>query len=460
MSELPKGWESKQLKELFSFVLGGDWGKDPEYPDADFETVYCIRGTEFRNWKKEKGLTSVKRKVKSSSVEKRKLQEGDILIEISGGGPDQPVGRTIMIDEQALKLHENTPLVCTNFIRLARPQDSVSSRYLNYYLQSFYLSGEVTKYQGGSNNLRNLKFKEYEKIEVPIAPLEEQKRIADKLDSVLAKVEAAQARLDKIPAILKRFRQSVLAAATSGELTKEWRKTHRERSNSLSNFFIEEYDGSRLTELPANWGYVEFKNAAIIKSNLVDPKLSPKSIHLAPNHIEPNTGRVLEQVTVEEDGVKSSKHRFFEGQLIYSKIRPYLNKVCLVSFSGLCSADMYPIEPKIDEKYLLYVMLSEQFVFFASQQQGRVVLPKINQKALNKIPIPVPPEREQTEISRKVEELLSKAEIVERQYWAAKRSISHLNQSILSKAFKGELLSNTVNSEIEAIENSIEALNA
>ncbi len=59
----------------------------------------------------------------------------------------------------------------------------------------------------------------------PLPPLNEQIRIANKLDSLLAKVEAAQTRLDKIPTLLKRFRQSVLAAATSGELTKEWRET-------------------------------------------------------------------------------------------------------------------------------------------------------------------------------------------------------------------------------------------
>ena len=61
-------------------------------------------------------------------------------------------------------------------------------------------------------------------LEVPIAPLDEQKRIADKLDAVLAQVDACRERLDRVPAILKRFRQAVLAAATSGKLTEEWRE--------------------------------------------------------------------------------------------------------------------------------------------------------------------------------------------------------------------------------------------
>tara|TARA_Y100000310_G_scaffold334398_1_gene414086 strand:+ start:960 stop:2294 length:1335 start_codon:yes stop_codon:yes gene_type:complete len=444
MSELPKGWKVKLLGDLIE--LNKKFKDVPEDTLCGFVPMGLIPVSITDKLRYEEKYWSDCRKGYTH------FKDGDVLL--AKITPCFENGKSALVEGLPNGIGSGS----TEFF-VMRPLD-IEARYLHAFVKTKDFMDKCRVQMTGSVGHKRVPKDYLLNYPVPVAPLEEQKRIADKLDSVLAKVEAAQARLDKIPAILKRFRQSVLAAATSGELTKEWRKAHRERSNSLSNFFIEEYDGSRLTELPANWGYVEFKNAAIIKSNLVDPKLSPKSIHLAPNHIEPNTGRVLEQVTVEEDGVKSSKHRFFEGQLIYSKIRPYLNKVCLVSFSGLCSADMYPIEPKIDEKYLLYVMLSEQFVFFASQQQGRVVLPKINQKALNKIPIPVPPEREQTEISRKVEELLSKAEIVERQYWAAKRSISHLNQSILSKAFKGELLSNTVNSEIEAIENSIEALNA
>ena len=61
-------------------------------------------------------------------------------------------------------------------------------------------------------------------LRAPLAPLNEQKRIADKLDAVLARVDACRERLDRVPAILKRFRQAVLAAATSGKLTEEWRE--------------------------------------------------------------------------------------------------------------------------------------------------------------------------------------------------------------------------------------------
>ena len=121
----PNGWHLTQLKELFDFVIGGDWGKLPEYDDSEFSEVLCIRGSEFRNWSKDKGKTSSLRKIKNASLIKRKLKKGDLLIEISGGGPDQPVGRTVLIDEEVLSFQSNMPKVCTNFLRLARPNSKL-----------------------------------------------------------------------------------------------------------------------------------------------------------------------------------------------------------------------------------------------------------------------------------------------------------------------------------------------
>ena len=315
-----------------------------------------------------------------------------------------------------------------------------------YYLLRNEKDNFIKKGKGGAQpNISQAVLKEHM---VCLPPLNEQIRIANKLDSVLAKVDAAQARLEKIPALLKRFRQAVLSAATSGELTREWRSNFSTRyDNQFSADAIDEYDGQLLNELPDTWCYLPFSGAADIRSNLVDPQLSPQAIHLAPNHIESNTGRILELATVQQDAVISGKHRFFPGQLVYSKIRPYLNKVCYVDFPGLCSADMYPITPRIEPKYLLYYMLSGKFVSWTAQQQGRVVLPKINQKALSKIPVPTPSLPEQKEIARRVESLFALADAVEKQYLDAKKRTDRLTQSLLAKAFRGELVPQDPNDE-------------
>jgi hypothetical protein len=91
--------------------------------------------------------------------------------------------------------------------------------------------------------------------------------------------------------------------------------------------------------------------------------------------------------------------------------------------------------------------LSERFVNWTSQQQGRVVLPKINQNALNKIPVPTPSINEQKEIVRRVESLFALADTVEKQYLAAKQRLDRLSQSLLAKAFRGELVPQDPNDE-------------
>ena len=129
--ELPKNWVESELSTIISYVIGGDWGKDPEsIDDDDFIEVLCIRGSEIKNWNENKGNTASLRKIKKSSLANRKLQIGDILLEISGGGPDQPVGRTVFIDNDVLNFEPKIEKVCTNFLRLVRIHDNINSSYI------------------------------------------------------------------------------------------------------------------------------------------------------------------------------------------------------------------------------------------------------------------------------------------------------------------------------------------
>lgn len=429
MSQLPQSWDSIQLKDLFSFVLGGDWGKEPEYSDKDFKTVFCIRGTEFKRWSKEKGATSVERKVKNSSAEKRKLKSGDILIEISGGGPEQPVGRTVLIDDAALKHNPDYPKVCTNFIRLTRPKDSVDSRYLNYYLQNFYVSGEVVNYQGGSNNLRNLKFKEYETIKVPVAPFEEQKRIADKLDSVLAKVEAAQARLDKIPTILKRFRQSVLAAATSGELTKDWRE---------ENEIDENWEVYKLKELSNSIRSGSGKKPSGVENGT--PILRSSAVRIL--DIDYSDFRTI------EESLLTDRDLIQDGDLLFTRLSGSKEYVGNCAKVGNLSRKMaYPdrlFKVELNDIELadyieVYCSSPSYFKYIEESIKSSAGHQRITTEVIKGIEIKLPSKNERDEILRVINLLFAKASKVERQYLNAKSKIDSLTQSILSKAFSGKL---------------------
>lgn len=160
-------------------------------------------------------------------------------------------------------------------------------------------------------------------------------------------------------------------------------------------------------EVPEGWVWGRFCQVANIASNLVDPASFPDEPHVAPDSIEKATGRLLGYRTVRQDTVTSGKHRFFPGQILYSKIRPNLNKVVTVDFPGLCSADMYPITPFCGRGYLHKVMLGADFVEAVTSDDNRVAMPKVNQEQLQAVAIPLPPLAEQHRIVARVDELMA-----------------------------------------------------
>ncbi len=187
---------------------------------------------------------------------------------------------------------------------------------------------------------------------------------------------------------------------------------------------------------------MQFSEVAEVKSNLVDPADYQDFPHIAPDNIEKKTGALLEYHTIAEDGVKSRKHLFCAGQILYSKIRPNLSKVVIVDFDGLCSADMYPINAKENTRYLWYYMLSDEFLGQASNAGSRSVLPKINQKELSKIIVQMTSLKEQQAIVKILDELFVKEQQAKEAAEAVLDQIDTMKKAILARAFRGELGTN------------------
>ncbi|MBD2357031.1 restriction endonuclease subunit S [Tolypothrix sp. FACHB-123] len=329
-----------------------------------------------------------------------------------------------------------------NHAHVLRPTNVIDVNFLNYSLQYYPFTPLTT----GTTGRRKLTQKSLLSAPYILPPLHEQKRIVAKIEELNDRTQRAKEALEAIPQLCDRFRQSVLAAAFRGDLTADWReqnpdvepasdfleKIHNKKSQSFTTEFQR--------ELPETWIWAKFADVAEIKSNLVSPSDYLEFPHIAPNHIVSNTGELLEFTTIKEDKVTSPKHLFEPGQILYSKIRPYLAKAVLVNFVGLCSADMYPISTFINTAFLHQWMICPEFTEIASSQQGRTVLPKINQAALNQLVVPLPPIEEQKQIVYLIQKYLTAIDCIRRQYQNTKSKLETLNQSILAKAFRGELL--------------------
>lgn len=151
---------------------------------------------------------------------------------------------------------------------------------------------------------------------------------------------------------------------------------------------------SKLDKSTIAWKKKRFDEVAVIANGQVDPRIEPycREIHIGPENIESHTGRIINLQKAEELGLISGKYVFDENSIIYSKIRPNLNKLCQPSFRGICSADMYPIWAKeeINKSYLYYFMQSPAFYNQAIKSSMRTGIPKINRQDLNRIKITYP----------------------------------------------------------------------
>ena len=141
--------------------------------------------------------------------------------------------------------------------------------------------------------------------------------------------------------------------------------------------------------IPQGWKKLSFEQVAMVRSGLVSPKTEPYSsmLYIGPENIEKDTGRIQNVRFATELGLISGKFYFDAFSIVYSKIRPNLNKVCVPDFEGICSADCYSIKVRenIDRNYLFALMLSHQFYKRAVACSMRTGMPKINQDDLNTI---------------------------------------------------------------------------
>jgi len=470
-------WIESSLEDLSDYEIGGDWGKDPELLDENFVDIYCIRGSEFRNWQRDKGSTASHRKVKINSFNSRKLLLHDILVEISGGGPDQPVGRTVIIDNEVLSHFKGKNLMFTNFLRLVRPNHLVNSIYINQYLKYFYSTGEIVKYQAGSNNLRNLKFGDFMKIKFPLPPLPEQRAIVKKLESLFSSLDAGVADLKKAQQQLKMYRQAVLKKAFEGELTKEWREKHsynmddflwelknkkntaiKEKLISKGDYFPN-YKSENLNFItPSNWLSLPWKTLTSNRKYAL--KRGPFGSALKKDFFVESGTVVYEQGHAINDD--PYRHRYFitpekfeelkafavgAGDLIISCSGATLGRICLLPEDaevGVINQALLKVdldEEVILKKYFLILFRSESFQrLIFSKALGSAMPNMVGMEELKEMPIPIPSILEQKEIVKQIESRLSVCDSIEQNIKEGLQKAEALRQSILKKAFEGNLL--------------------
>ena len=324
---------------------------------------------------------------------------------------------------------------------------SLDLGFLHAYLNSEHFQGELRLLSRSAQNRFNKG--DLETFDFFLPPLAEQKVIADKLDTLLAQVENTKARLELIPQILKRFRQSVLAAAVSGRLTEEWRNgaEFEVESDALGKF-------------------VSIDIGHAFKSK----EFSARGISLIRGqNIEPGALRWSETKYFPEAKLSEFHHLFINsGDIVLAMDRPIISsglKIARAKPSDLPNVLVQRVARFKDFNDLLadylYVLLQDiSFSNYIQPNQTGSDIPHISGKQILAYPVKIPSIEEQAEIVRQVDQLFAHADRIEQQVNNALSRVNNLTQSILAKAFRGELTEQwrKDNPELISGENSAEAL--
>lgn len=415
MSDLPKGW----TQVAFSDVLevnprrSLDLGPDDDVTFVPMAAVSEISGAI---------INGVSRPLREVAKGFTQFADGDVIF--AKITPSMENGKSAV----ARNLKNDIGFGSTEF-HVLRSYGSVLPEYIWYFIRQVSFRENARKVMTGAVGQQRVPATYLKSHSLPLPPLAEQRRIVTKLGSLISRTAYARDALDSIPALIEKYKARILTLAFNGGLI----------GNKPRETILPE---SRCWNLPTDWHWVKFEEVAAVSARLVRPESIPYLPHIAPNNIQSGTAKLLPYRTIGEDGVLSAKQRFYPGQILYSKIRPYLRKAILVDFDGACSADMYPIDvgSQLEAKFLLYWLVSEDFAQFSALHEGRTVLPKINKKELNSTPVPLPPKEQQAEIVRRIETTFAWLDRVSEEHTAASRKLLQLDASIMQAAFMGELV--------------------
>ncbi|WP_332406479.1 restriction endonuclease subunit S [Vibrio metschnikovii] len=421
MSELPKGWVEISLEKVATWGSGGTpkrsepyyYGGDvPWVKTGDLGPRYLKEASEYIS---QLGLAKSSAKV---------FPKGSVAIAMYGA----TIGKTSILDFEA-----STNQACA----VGNPIDGVILTDFLYYFLTSEKQNFIKKGKGGAQpNISQQLIKAHK---IKLAPLAEQKRIVAKLDEVLAQVDTIKARLDRIPAILKRFRQSVLAAAVSGKLTEEWRGSSilvGWQTKKLGSIVQAIEAGKNLKCIetpPENDEYGIIKISAVtwgVYDEGQSKTLPSKDLFIESRRVNVGDFLISRANTIELLGNPVIVHRVTKNLMLSDKVLRLVMR-------------------EEDKSWVsIFLRSTDGRKEIESRSTGnQMSMRNIGQKALLDIDMPKAPDREQTEIVRLVDQYFAFADTIEAQVKKAQARVDNLTQSILAKAFRGELVAQDPNDE-------------
>ncbi|AOY87704.1 hypothetical protein BKP64_05695 [Marinobacter salinus] len=436
MSEhnIPNGWIRSKISDISTKGL-------QRKPASNESFAYVDIGSIDRNLKKISDPQVISGE-NAPSRARKVIESGDILVSLTRPN----LNAVALVD---LKYHKQ--IASTGF-EVIKPV-LVDSRYIFALVRSKEFVDQISGVVQGAL-YPAAKSSDVQNFEFPLPPLAEQKVIADKLDTLLAQVENTKTRLEHIPQILKRFRQSVLAAAVSGRLTEEWRDLAglpeweiKVLGDVIGN--IDQGWSPKCHNEPTSdesWGVI--KTSSVLPMDFVEyeNKKLPSNLDTKPNlRVLPSDILTTRAGPRSRCGITCYVSSLSKNLMICDKVYRYR-----------------VIEGKGSSKFLALQLNSPSVLEEIETLKTGISESGMNltQKKFRELELNWPTPEEQTEIVRRVDQLFAHADRIEHRVNNALARANNLTQSILAKAFRGELTQQwrKENPELVSGENSAEAL--
>lgn len=419
-NEPPKNWAISTMADVTNGILRG---KSPKYTDYSALPVVNQRAIRWNGIQNEYLKYVHPDQIEDWAAELH-IQEGDILWNSTGTGT---IGRACLVFQTDL----TPPKVVDSHVTVIRPnQEAIVPRYLYYWIRSPEIQTLVDSLYSGTTNQVELSRDAVAKTRVLLPPLNEQQRIADKLDALFQRVEACARSLNEFPSILERFRQSVLKAAVTGELTVSWDEKKSKwqqyllgsllldiRYGTAKKSFYDVEDGTPVIRIP------NIKEGIIDDTDLKYSQLTEQEI----KKLALQAGDIL---LVRSNG---SIDLVGKTAVVESRFEGY-------AFAG------YLIRLRVDTSivnpYYLYLFLMSSSIrrYITLTARSTSGVNNINSEEIRSIQISLPSLEEQDEIVRRVGSIFSYVDNLQMRYQGSVNQLEKLTPEILAMAFRGQLV--------------------
>ena len=400
--ELPEGWKWCRLGEVADWGSGGTPSrKNPKYYQGSIPWIKTGELNETYIFDSEEKVSEDAIKHSSAKI----FPKETVVMAMYGA----TIGKTAIFGIDASTNQACACAIC---------HKELDNHFLFNFLKS---KKDYFLYNAKGGAQPNISQEIIKNTLIPLPPtLAEQQRIVNRIESMFAKLDEAKEKAQNVVDGFETRKAAILHKAFTGELTAKWRK-----ENGVSD---------------DSWVEKTIGECLIAISDKYDPQKDKIDgvQYIGLENIEANGGIIS---TGAVSSVKSIKTLFKNNDLLYGKLRPYLNKHDIVEFDGICSTDIlvYRSKPEYEIKFFNYLFSQNCFIQYAIENSNGINLPRTSEKNISAYSQKIPTLPEQVEIVRILDIIIEKENKAKQAAEAVLEQIDLLKKSILARAFRGEL---------------------